>query len=101
MRSVATAAGISGVNTLRTQTIELLNGKSVEKGESEHRFAYNLVPELTGSVIGTNILQELTLATGDNTEINVTAINKYAGIFWRGVRTEYRRHTKCRYSDDC
>lgn len=75
MRSVATAAGISGVNTLRTQTIELLNGKSVEKGESEHRFAYNLVPELTGSVIETNILQELTLATGDNTEINVTVIN--------------------------
>ena len=75
MRSVATAAGISGVNTLRTQTIELLNGKSVEKSESEHRLAYNLVHELAGSVIETNILQELTLATGDNTEINVTVIN--------------------------
>ena len=77
MRSVATAAaaGISSVNTLRTQTIELLNGKSVEKGESEHCLAYNLVPELAGSVIETNILQELTLATGDNTEINVTVIN--------------------------
>ena len=75
MCSAAAAAGISGVNRLRTQTIELLNGQSVEKGESEHRLAYNLVPELTGSVADTNILQELALAVSDNAQINVTTVN--------------------------
>ena len=41
----AAALGKSGIEALRQQTIELLNGKPVEQGNFTQRLAYNLVPD--------------------------------------------------------
>ncbi|WP_257266261.1 Asd/ArgC dimerization domain-containing protein [Endozoicomonas sp. ONNA2] len=78
MQPVA-ALGQKGVDALRKQTIELLNGKPVEHGDFSARLAYNLIPEVDageGDVIGheANIRNELLLALGEELDIRLTAI---------------------------
>ncbi len=77
MQPVA-ALGKSGVDALRQQTIELLNGKPVQQGDFAQRLAYNLVPdqhsegqELSREAI---IHGELLAVLGEELDIRVTNI---------------------------
>ncbi|MBO9493973.1 hypothetical protein J7438_07715 [Thalassotalea sp. G20_0] len=78
MQPVA-ALGTKGVDALRKQTIELLNGKPAEHGDFSTRLAYNLIPEVDaeeGEKIGNeaNMRNELLVALGEELDIRVTCI---------------------------
>ena len=78
MQPVA-ALGKKGIDALRKQTIELLNGKPTEHCDFSARLAYNLIPEVdaeesekTGNEA--NMRNELLVALGDELDIRVTCI---------------------------
>lgn len=78
MQPVA-SLGKKGIDALRKQTIELLNGQPVERGDFSHRLAYNLMPEQEvkeGEPGGNeaNIRNELLVALGEGMDIRVTCI---------------------------
>ncbi|WP_257284904.1 Asd/ArgC dimerization domain-containing protein [Endozoicomonas sp. SESOKO1] len=78
MQPVA-ALGKKGVDALRKQTIELLNGKPVEHGDFAARLAYNLIPEVDageGEKIANevNVRNELVVALGEELDIRVACI---------------------------
>ncbi|WP_299729141.1 Asd/ArgC dimerization domain-containing protein [uncultured Endozoicomonas sp.] len=75
MQSVASHGRI-GVDALRKQTIELLNGKPIESEQFDHRLAYNLVPEKASEDENDNeslIGHELRMALGEEVDIRVSA----------------------------
>ncbi|KEI71967.1 Asd/ArgC dimerization domain-containing protein [Endozoicomonas elysicola] len=78
MQPVA-SLGKKGVDALRQQTIELLNGKPVEPGDFSSRLAYNLIPEKEageGKEISNeaSIRNELLVILGEELDIRVTCI---------------------------
>ncbi len=78
MQPVA-SLGKKGVDALRQQTIELLNGKPVEHGDFSCRLAYNLIPEKEageGEEISNeaSIRNELLVVLGEELDIRVTCI---------------------------
>ncbi len=78
MQPVA-SLGKKGVDALRQQTIELLNGKPVEHGDFSSRLAYNLIPEKEageGEEISNeaSIRNELLVVLGEELDIRVTCI---------------------------
>ena len=78
----AAALGKSGIEALRQQTIELLNGKPVEQGDFTQRLAYNLVPDQNSQEGNQEamIRSELLLALGEDLDIRVT--NIFAPVFF-------------------
>ena len=84
MQPVA-ALGKKGLDVLRQQTIELLNGKPVERGEFSRRLAYNLIPEKNTAEDEQvsdedNMRNELLVTLGDEVDICVTCIT--APVFY-------------------
>ncbi|USE39378.1 Asd/ArgC dimerization domain-containing protein [Endozoicomonas sp. SCSIO W0465] len=78
MRPVA-SLGNKGVDALRQQTIELLNGKPVECGDFSARLAYNLIPEVDAGEGGkianeADMRSELLMILGEELDIRVTCI---------------------------
>ncbi len=77
MQPVA-ALGKKGVEALRQQTIELLNGKPVEQGDFAQRLAYNLIPDLSNvaqEITGEAVIRsELLAALGEELDIRVTSM---------------------------
>ena len=70
----AAALGKSGVDALRQQTIDLLNGKPAQQGVE--RLAYNLVPEQPTQEASQEVIirSEFLLALGEELDIRVTNI---------------------------
>ena len=70
------ALGKQGIDALRQQTIELLNGKPVENKQFAHRLAYNVIPEQASLAAGNETLmqRELRLALGESTDVRVTCV---------------------------
>ncbi|WP_066014212.1 Asd/ArgC dimerization domain-containing protein [Endozoicomonas atrinae] len=78
MQPVA-SLGKKGVDALRKQTIELLNGKPVEHENFPARLAYNLIPEVDAGegeeiINEVNMRNELLVALGEALDIRVTCI---------------------------
>ncbi len=75
----AAALGKKGIDALRKQTIELLNGKPVEHDGYSHRLAYNLLPAPAGKEDGpfgneNTVQNELLVALGEEIDVRVTCI---------------------------
>ena len=75
MQPVA-ALGKQGIETLRQQTVALLNGKPVESQEFAHRLAYNVLPQQETETANNETLmqRELQLALGETTDIRVSCV---------------------------
>ncbi len=72
--------GQVGVKDLRSQTIQLLNGKPAEQGELQHRLAYNIVPQ-SGAISDSGVsaseqrLKEDVLEVlGENIDVRATCV---------------------------
>ena len=74
----AAALGKKGVEALRQQTIELLNGKPAQQGDFAQRLAYNLLPDQHSEVQEPSreaiIRSELMAVLGEELDIRVTVI---------------------------
>ena len=74
----AAALGKSGIDALRKQTIDLLNGKPAQQDDLAQRLAYNLVPEQSSGTQEASqeviIRRELLMALGEELDIRVTNI---------------------------
>ena len=72
----AAALGKSGVDALRKQTIDLLNGKPAQQDGFTQRLAYNLVPERSTQEASQEVIirSELLMALGEELDIRVTNI---------------------------
>ena len=66
----ASSLGREGVDRLRKQTVELLNGKPVE-GDADDRQAYNVVPTLETDDSGNDMPSELSLVLDEQVDVRV------------------------------
>ena len=76
--SVACTGGHEGVEALRTQTVQLLNGKPVETSAYPHRIAYNVLPQVGdideqgASEVEEQIRRELVAFLDSEVDVRVT-----------------------------